>query len=1664
MATDEKNPKRMYNRDAVDVVSLEETVQDKARSREALESDLETQFKVKQEQQQRLQKRLGEFFSLAFKIKEKRDGRIPVDGNFSETSIQATSFEQANQLLETASAEYQQMYAAVAQLIERTQRTVQSVNIGKITSAEELLATQPIFVELDTLATQVEERTQELKQKEREIRSLESQAKKLFFAENGFRDSDDMFDHFEAERKRISDLGKTWLGLGKRINAAEIAKIEDSIERQRTLFHLVQYRNIEPLYVPLQAQPDAVANLMSDAINAARHSYSSELSKIIAEISTPDQSTIEISADEKQSIQRQLIDAAIKNEEAAQGTQLPSELTNLLYAAIETGLVPYDSQIPSMLRYKVEDILRWDEYVLQAINLPNKLRAHLQTDDRLFELRAAAPFLSYRGGDFPYRLDEANRQIYTKNPLLRPSTRMWSQLSDLPEVKELYGADVMDRMEVLLPRLLFEKMLTLSPRAEYAEHITRLLYEYPTTRYAPYAVLQAWREPGGGGAHPFLYGGNSSELARYVENLSDSDVEQIAQIHPAVGRIIENVRSHAESFAQSTIRRGGVYVDNPTYVEIQKDLISAANELLKSDNPHDQFFACGLLRNSREALSEGMIARMESVYAAGNPTLKKELFDSAVRYASQGASKEIFSFLASKLSNISESQLAGLGKAGVDAMSKYLKESLTFSKGAFFNAALYGDADLQHSIATILGTTPEQLSEAIRLYKAVFDRPDQYASLQDYHVEALLEAAPRTNEIVAAAESISSWYPKAKWYFFDFDSFDSSTPAEEHLCRVLISRDLHRVLEIVSAVSSGEVSMDADLRSVARLLQKEIRAHDPVLENSTELYTVENPEQFYDALGIVRTQVGDDQDLKEILRMDAAWRFIARQPERAGEIARLKEEVPSLFTFIAPGGPLHSNKEMVIRDIFGNGNALGRAREVCSVFSQPVPYWQQLYTYTELRLGDRLAGMSGKTGKYRVNEIAGVSIGQLIEEHALAVSQGRRSALAGMLANEQVLERVLAESPSELTIEQLSGMQKRLVFRDHIQQTVERTRDAELKRNADERNRLLARSDFSFQGTHFVHGTDARYMDAIFNAGNLCGESLGESSSADAFPFYFDCFRVSPEHVNTELQVRTLHDVMQKTTLDNYAVGAGSVVLLYDRNRPDIYESGKEVFAGVQGELHYGVLGGMPATEITGIALLHPETTLTSVAKSMMENGFYIPLYDMSGKLLFTPEQFDEMREYHNMNIQVPVWDFSMRVGEKMGSNDGGMYIVPSVNGPERHYVKFSREDEANLWNEHLTNKIYAALRIPVAETSVVRVGDSYGHASKMVTVDEISQFKTDLKHGFVADCLLGNWDIVFDRNSVTSGGQLVRIDNGGSLLYRARGGRRDWFGPIVTELESMRRAYPGLEDTDILEQVVQMRELLSDQRIDELVDSVRMTQEDRDAIRVALRQRRDYIIEVYSGEGTAPTEIPARGAHVVELLRQPSIDDTALSAEIPEWRVLMGEEGYQHNGVLLGEHLKEAVAAIHQLPEFVALDSREQHLATLAMLFHDFGKPTGRRGGSVERDYRHEIPSANMAARYMAQWGYSSTDIRAVVQIITYDGVVSDIARDKVRDERLRFTPTELLKEFQGDESRLRILRAVNKADVYATVGESMFTPIEEKYNQFFDSILNKASSTTVS
>lgn len=158
---------------------------------------------------------------------------------------------------------------------------------------------------------------------------------------------------------------------------------------------------------------------------------------------------------------------------------------------------------------------------------------------------------------------------------------------------------------------------------------------------------------------------------------------------------------------------------------------------------------------------------------------------------------------------------------------------------------------------------------------------------------------------------------------------------------------------------------------------------------------------------------------------------------------------------------------------------------------------------------------------------------------------------------------------------------------------------------------------------------------------------------------------------------------------------------------------------------------------------------------------------------------------------QLESMDSWKQVGPQGGTNPGGKFT--DADGVE-WYCKFPpNEDHAKA--EVLAAKLYAAAGIAGQDAKLITKDGKIGIASRWHTVNKASPAQLKKAEGalagFAADAWLANWDVVgmeYDNLQVDEKGHALRVDAGGSLMYRAQGSKKA-FGDTVSELDSLRDA-----------------------------------------------------------------------------------------------------------------------------------------------------------------------------------------------------------------------------------------------------------------------------------
>ena len=219
------------------------------------------------------------------------------------------------------------------------------------------------------------------------------------------------------------------------------------------------------------------------------------------------------------------------------------------------------------------------------------------------------------------------------------------------------------------------------------------------------------------------------------------------------------------------------------------------------------------------------------------------------------------------------------------------------------------------------------------------------------------------------------------------------------------------------------------------------------------------------------------------------------------------------------------------------------------------------------------------------------------------------------------------------------------------------------------------------------------------------------------------------------------------------------------------------------------------------------------------------------------------------------------KISEQLSSNRGGWY-EDSAN-KEKFYVKFYKNfDQARA--EYIANAIYTRLGINAVKSEFKTVDDEEAIASseiseaKSVYRDEVKQSE-DIRSGFIADAYLANWDVTganYDNIVKDAEGRMHRIDNGGSLTFRARGEQKEYPPDQIPELQNMRNPnYPAgkvfgdITEDEMRRQAEKLVKTLSEEAIDKIIEQSGCLEEMAETVKLGLKGRRQFLMKHFGIE-----------------------------------------------------------------------------------------------------------------------------------------------------------------------------------------------------------------------
>ena len=202
----------------------------------------------------------------------------------------------------------------------------------------------------------------------------------------------------------------------------------------------------------------------------------------------------------------------------------------------------------------------------------------------------------------------------------------------------------------------------------------------------------------------------------------------------------------------------------------------------------------------------------------------------------------------------------------------------------------------------------------------------------------------------------------------------------------------------------------------------------------------------------------------------------------------------------------------------------------------------------------------------------------------------------------------------------------------------------------------------------FIKGVGSSYISNILQNGSVAKEFLGGSASEDSTPLDTDAIIVTAEDATLDFS---------QLIKDSAASSYGGIVLIL-KNRGQYHETTKEEAAKYDDKFetfrtgtidsvrHYGIRTGLPSSEIDAM-VVKQEVDAKRLSFEIAKNGFYIPILNSDGVLIFSPEDYKKTRE----------------VFAGVSEYDGGDLRIEKLNqdDPLRPYledIKLKKEQEDN--------------------------------------------------------------------------------------------------------------------------------------------------------------------------------------------------------------------------------------------------------------------------------------------------------------------------------------------------------------------------------------------------
>lgn len=172
----------------------------------------------------------------------------------------------------------------------------------------------------------------------------------------------------------------------------------------------------------------------------------------------------------------------------------------------------------------------------------------------------------------------------------------------------------------------------------------------------------------------------------------------------------------------------------------------------------------------------------------------------------------------------------------------------------------------------------------------------------------------------------------------------------------------------------------------------------------------------------------------------------------------------------------------------------------------------------------------------------------------------------------------------------------------------------------------------------------------------------------------------------------------------------------------------------------------------------------------------------------------------------------ALKTIKRLGGSTGAE-LVEDAQGNQYVKKKGTNTNNEHVKAEYLSNQLYSLLGLKTPDYELYEENGENVLLSRFIPMTHVpkSNDYAEMSKGFIADCLLANWDVYRNDNClIDQAGRVIRVDNGGCLNFRAQGKTKNYNDDVLKTFRDMVNynpsIYQNLDFNDILNQIQEIK------------------------------------------------------------------------------------------------------------------------------------------------------------------------------------------------------------------------------------------------------------------